>query len=65
MIDVWNIPLLDKKELDLTKRIFVVTKENCYTSGDLHNIIGLTNDEELAKSLQSVFCGYKEIKLII
>jgi hypothetical protein len=49
---------------DVSKRYFVIRRYNSGTSGDSTDIIGLTTDEEYAKSRQSVFCGYEEVKMI-
>lgn len=46
------------------KRYFIVRRCNCGTATDKTDIIGLTTDEEYAKSVQSVFCDYEEVKLI-
>jgi len=48
----------------VSKRYFVIRKYNCGTSADKTDILGLTTDEEYAKSRQSVFCGYEEVKMI-
>jgi hypothetical protein len=56
-----------EKELrisDVSKRYFVIRRYNCGTSADKTDILGLTTDEEYAKSIQSVFCGYEEVKMI-
>lgn len=52
----------------LPEKFFIVRRYNCCTTGldgkiDT-DIIGLTFDEEYAKSLQSVFCSYEEVKLL-
>jgi hypothetical protein len=49
---------------DVSKRYFIIRRYNCGTSADTTDIIGLTTDEEYAKSRQSVFCGYEEVKMI-
>jgi hypothetical protein len=48
----------------VSKRYFIIRRYNCGTSADTTDILGLTTDEEYAKSRQSVFCGYEEVKLI-
>jgi hypothetical protein len=48
----------------VSKRYFVIRKCNCGTSEDKTDILGLTTDEEYAKSRQNVFCGYEEVKMI-
>lgn len=56
-----------QEQLDIpvvSKRYFVIRRYNCGTSADTTDILGLTTDEEYAKSRQSVFCGYEEVKLI-
>jgi hypothetical protein len=56
----------DKKLIisDVSKRYFIIRRYNCGTSADTTDIIGLTTDEEYAKSRQSVFCDYEEVKMI-
>jgi len=46
------------------KRYFVIRKRNCSTSDDITDILGITNNEELAKGMQSVFCDYEEVNFI-
>lgn len=56
-----------QEQLDIpvvSKRYFVIRRYNCGTSADKTDILGLTTDEEYAKSRQSVFCGYEEVKMI-
>ena len=45
-------------------KYFIIRRYNSGTYADTTDIIGLTTDEEFAKSVQSVFCGYEEVKLI-
>ena len=51
------------KELQL-KRYFVIRRYNSGTCSDTTDILGLTTDEKYAKSRESVFCGYEEVKMI-
>jgi len=51
--------------LPVSERYFIIRKYNCCTTDDKTDIIGLTNDEEYAKSLRSVFCDYEEVKIIM
>ena len=56
-----------KKKLDIpfvSKRYFIIRRYNCGTSADTTNILGLTTDENCAKSMKSVLCGYEEVKMI-
>jgi hypothetical protein len=56
-----------QEQLDIpvvSKRYFVIRRYNCGTSADTTDIIGLTTDEEYAKSRQNVFCDYEEVKMI-
>jgi len=51
------------------KRYFILRKYHCGTynsiTGEIDtDIIGLTTDEEYAKSRVSVFCNYEEVKMI-
>lgn len=57
---------IDKKLIisDVSKRYFIIRRYNCGTSDDTTDILGLTTDEEYDKSRQSVFCDYKEVKMI-
>lgn len=58
---------VQQEQLDIpvvSKRYFIIRRYNCGTSADTTDILGLTTDEEYAKSRQSVFCGYEEVKLI-
>ncbi len=43
-------------------RYFIIRRYNCGSSNQTTDIIGLTTNEEYAKSRQSVFCGYEEVK---
>lgn len=53
-----------KGSSNANKRYFIIKRYNCGTSADTTNIVGLTTDEEYAKSLQSVFCDYEEVKIV-
>jgi hypothetical protein len=46
------------------ERYFIIRRYNCGTCADKTDIIGLTTDEEYAKSQQSTFCDYEEVKMI-
>lgn len=48
----------------ISKEYFIIRKYNCCTTADTTDILGLTTDEEYAKSRQSVFCNYEKVKLI-
>lgn len=41
---------------------FVLRRVNCSNGGT--DIIGITDNEEFAKSQQSVFCGYEKVKFL-
>ena len=45
-------------------RYYIIRRYNCGTSADTTDILGLTTDKELAKSVQRVFCGYEEVELL-
>ncbi len=45
-------------------KYFIIKKVNCCTSADKTDIIGITTNEEYAKSKQSVFCDYEEVKML-
>ena len=49
---------------DVSKRYFIIRRYHSGTSADKTDIIGLTTDEKYAKSRQSVFCDYEEVKMI-
>lgn len=59
-----NFFTIGKKTNELNKRYFIIRKVNAFTSADTTDLIGLTTDEDYAKSKQSVFCNYEEVKLI-
>jgi len=44
------------------KEYFVIYRANCSAGGS--DVIGITDDEELAKSMQGVFCGYEKVKFL-
>ena len=48
----------------VNNRYFIIRRYNHGTDADTTDILGLTTDEEYAKSRQSVFCGYEEVNLI-
>lgn len=48
----------------ISKRYFIIRKYNSGTSADKTDILELTTDEKYAKSRQSVFCGYEEVKVV-
>jgi len=48
----------------MEERYFIIRRYNCGTTADKTDILGLTTDEEFAKSMQSVFCGYEEVKIL-
>jgi len=43
----------------MEKEYFVIRRFNCGNGGT--DIIGITDDEEFAKSMQNVFCGYEKV----
>lgn len=45
------------------KEYFVVLRANCSNGVD-NGIIGITDDETFAKSMQSVFCTYQKVKFL-
>lgn len=45
------------------KEYFVVLRANCSNGVD-NGIIGITDDEAFAKSMQSVFCTYQKVKFL-
>lgn len=45
-------------------KYFIIRRYNSGTCSDKTDILGLTTDEEYAKSQESVFCGYEEVKLL-
>jgi len=54
---------------DVSKRYFLIRRYNCGTYNPQTqkmdtDIIGITTDEEYAKSRQSVFCGYEEVWML-
>ncbi len=51
-------------KLITNQKYFVVRKHNSCASGDKTDIIGITHSKTKAKSMQSVFCSYEEVKLI-
>lgn len=51
-----------KNTFDKTKKIYLIRQVNCCAGGT--DIIGLTDDIEIAKSMQSVFCSYEEVKYL-
>jgi len=53
---------MTKKDLK-EKRFFLIRRVNSYASG-ASDIWGFTDDEEYAKSLETVFCSYEEIKYL-
>jgi len=50
--------------MEENKRYFIIRRYNSGTTADKTDIIGLTTDEEYAKSVRSVFCNYEEVKMI-
>lgn len=48
---------------NVSKSYFVIRRYNC-SVGEYTDIIGITNDESKAKSMQSVFCNYEEAKFL-
>ena len=53
---------MSKKDLK-EKKFFLIRRVNSYAS-DTSDIWGFTDDEDYAKSLQTVFCDYEEIKYL-
>jgi hypothetical protein len=56
-------------DMNKEKEYFVIRRYHCGTldlkTGVMDtDIIGITDDEEYAKSLQSVFCGYEKVKFL-
>lgn len=45
-------------------KYYIIRRYNSGTIPATTDIIGLTTDEEYAKSIQSVFCGYEEVELL-
>ena len=45
-------------------KYYIIRRYNSGTSADTTDIIGLTTNEEYARAMQSVFCGYEEVKLL-
>jgi hypothetical protein len=45
------------------KRYFVIRRRNT-GAGQASDIIGITTNEDYAKSRQSVFCSYQEVKIL-
>jgi len=54
----------DITKSEIPTRYFILRKRNCFTTADKTDILGMTTDENYAKSKQSVFCSYEEVKLI-
>lgn len=49
---------------DNTVRYFVIRAHGCGTTLSGSDIVGITTDEEKARSMQSVFYSYEEVKFI-
>jgi hypothetical protein len=55
-LNILNAP--DEEE----QKYFLLRRVNCSNGGS--DIIGITTDEEYAKSQQSVFCSYEELQIL-
>lgn len=62
--NVNNNEIQKEQNIPVNNRYFIIRRYNSGTSSNKTDIIGITSDEEYAKSVQSVFCDYEEVKMI-